>query len=134
MCRTHHVGRVGADRIDVRPPHQRLCGEMEHHLRTRPRHHGIDRRGVAHVTELRIDPPLDGRQREEVGRGRGRKRKARDAGPQPAEPETEPGALEARVPGDEDASVAPEIASARSPRLPRRASGPPELFELALVA
>ena len=36
---------------------------------------------------------------------------AGDAGPQPVEPEAEPGALEARVAGDEDASVAPEIAS-----------------------
>ena len=41
--------------------------QMEHDLGTRPRHHGVDRREGAYVTELRIDPLLDAARAKRLG-------------------------------------------------------------------
>ena len=104
----HDVGHVGAHRVLVRQPHDRLGGEVEHDL-------GFafgERLGqglpVEDVADHRAHGIAHARDAEEVGVGRRRQRIARDARPHRPQPQGKPAALEAGMSGQEDAFTVPE--------------------------
>jgi hypothetical protein len=113
--RVEHVRRPqdvrleGLRRRGERPPHERLGGEVEHHLRAHPGDRLVDRARVAHVGAVRRGELVDPGEREERGLGRDPVAQPVDLRAEDVEPEREPRALEAGVPGDEHAPPAPAV-------------------------
>jgi hypothetical protein len=111
--RLQHVGgsddvrRVGADRVGVGLPHQRLRREMEDDLRLEVSRALQQRLGVADVSAAILDQ-LPEAERGKKARLRMRvERVAANFGTQGRQPKREPSALETRVAGHQDAAPAP---------------------------
>ncbi len=118
-----HVGRaahVDVERLDgigVGAAHERLCRQMEHHLRrkiARQRRHPIR---IAHVRRLVADQLRQRGAHERPLRGFRLERRAQDFRAQAPQPKRQPRALEARVARQPDPLAAIAVAETHRPSL-----------------
>ena len=113
MRRADDVGRDGVDGLAVALADDRLRGEVEHHVGPARGPRATQGREVADVA---VDVPNaigDTRGREQVRLRDGRERIAGDIGAELRQPERQPPAFEAGVPGDEHALAAERVGPAR---------------------
>ena len=106
MRRAHDVRRDRVDRRAIALADDGLRGEMEHDVGPARVPRTAKRREVANVAANVANTLGDVADREEIRIGRRRERIARDVGAELRQPERQPAALEAGVPGDEHALAA----------------------------
>ena len=105
--RAHHIGLVRSPRVTERPAHERLSSHVDDDLRG-------DGEGLAYCRRVTdVAPDLchsvpDAAELVQGGRRGNRMREACDLRAHPAQPEREPGSLEAGMASDQDAPVPPE--------------------------
>jgi len=114
MHGSHHVGRVGFDRVAVAVAHQRLCGQVQDDLGAGLSERLLQPGQVADVGDARVHARADTGHVEQVGSGRRLQGIAGDLGTEPLQPEGQPTALEVRLPGEEDPFVGPEHAQSQT--------------------
>src|SRR2546421_11244243 len=108
MRRSEDIDSERLDGLADRPAHQRLRGEMQHDLRLGLCNRLANDIVIAEIAEAGCDVGAYARAFEQVRCGLRSERKAGHAGAHPCQPQCAPGSLEARVPGEKNATAAPE--------------------------
>ncbi len=109
MDGAEHVDRVGLHRALVGEAHQRLRGHVDDDLGREVAHGGFQRGQVANVPANGLELAVQVEQAIEARLGRRIERVAADLGSHREQPEGEPTALEAGVPGKENLAGFPEV-------------------------
>lgn len=113
MHRTHHVRRIGSDRVIIGMPDQRLRGEMENDLRTGCLNHRPHHGRVPHIALDVRHTRRHARRREQARIGGRSQGQPRHVGPERLQPEAEPTPLEAGMARDENAAALPDVVHQR---------------------
>ncbi len=107
--RAHHVRRVSLGGLSERAAHERLGRHVDHHLRLGRAQHGDEGVAVTDIAADALHALPHPRQLIQRGIGRDIDREARHPGAERLQPERQPSPLEAGVPGQQHAAVAPEV-------------------------